>query len=68
MGTGAAGVGSVCVPFYTEAMSSIAEIPSFSVGLLLVAHLVLDPCLVVGGFVVLSDRGSHFYAWDWLSD
>ena len=54
---GAIIVGSVGVTFDAEAMRGITEAPSLSVELICVAHLVLDPCLVVGGFIILEERG-----------
>ena len=54
--TGATSVGGVGVPFDAESISDISELPSIVVGLLLLAHPVLDPCLVVGVFVVLEKR------------
>ena len=53
---GVASVGSVCVPFEAEAMRSVADVPSISMGLLLVSHLVLKTRIIIGLFVIFEER------------
>ena len=53
----AASVGGVGVPFDAEMMGGITEVPTIDVEPLCVYHLVLEPCIVVGGFIVIDEMG-----------
>ena len=53
----ATSVSGVGVPFDTGEMRGIIEVPSLAVVLLCVSQIVLDPRLVIGGFVMLKERG-----------